>query len=276
MIAVVYLAWAPAGLDPVRAFIASYRRHDSGIAHELIVVLKEFADDAATAEHRRVLAEVVHQELLRPARIQDIPAYVDAAATLDQSLVCCLNSQSVVLDDGWLAKLVRQARRDDVGMAGATGSWESRVTGARHGPAPDDPLRTVKGVVGGLLARRHFPPFPNPHLRTNAFVMERDLLLRVAAGPLKDKEAVQRFESGHDGFTERVRRRGLEAVVVGRDGVGYEARRWPQSQTYRSGTQRNLLVADNRTRVYAQAEPGERRALGTLAWGNAYVDAEDS
>ena len=39
MIGLVYLAWAPLGLAPLREFLRSYHHHPAGAKHQLIVVL---------------------------------------------------------------------------------------------------------------------------------------------------------------------------------------------------------------------------------------------
>ena len=56
-------------------------------------------------------------------------------------------------------------------------------------------------------------------------------------------------------------------MVVGRDGRSYERDRWRESATFRSGGQRNLLIADNRTAQYEQADPAFKRRLEQMAWG---------
>lgn len=272
MIAVVVLAWAPAGLQPFRRLLASYAAHDAGIEHELVVVMKEFTRDGDADAHRRLLDGVAHREVRWPQATQDLPAYVGVAHDLRNELVCGLNTHSEILARDWLGKLAAHAARAEVGVAGASGTWESHVTGAREGPADDDPLRAVKGRIGGLLARRSYPAFPNPHVRTNAFVLRRALLLELAPARLADKEAVHRFESGRRSLTRGVLASGLRAVVVGRDGAAYPPERWPQSATFRAGGQRNLLVADNRTRQYGAADGVERARLRRLAWGD-YDDA---
>ena len=55
--------------------------------------------------------------------------------------------------------------------------------------------------------------------------------------------------------------------VVGRDGVAYPSERWRESATFRSGGQRNLLIADNRTFQYEQADPAFKNTLERMAWG---------
>jgi hypothetical protein len=185
----------------------------------------------------------------------------------------------VILDDGWLAKLYRHITRPGVGLVGASGSYESR-----HADKDPFPWRPMFGLLRRLwfrtalkqyrarreltrYLRHHFDPFPNPHIRTNAFLLSRDLLLGVKFPPLQTKLDAFRFEHGKDSLTRQVWGMGLEALVVGRDGQGYAVDRWFESHTYRSGGQRNLLVADNVTRFNMEADPDTRRRIAAWAWG---------
>jgi hypothetical protein len=74
------------------------------------------------------------------------------------------------------------------------------------------------------------------------------------------------LEGGSRSLTRQVQAQGLEALVVGRDGVGYPPGRWPESGTFRRGEQANLLVADNRTRHYQEGGRLTRAGLSWLAW----------
>ena len=76
-----------------------------------------------------------------------------------------------------------------------------------------------------------------------------------------------RLEGGTRSLTRQVRDRGLETLVVGRDGAAYSPDRWMQSATFRSGDQENLLIADNRTRHYQEGGRLTRYGLAWLAWG---------
>ncbi len=69
------------------------------------------------------------------------------------------------------------------------------------------------------------------------------------------KRGAWALESGRRSITRQVWERGLETLVVGRDGQAYERDRWFDSATFRSGGQRNLLIADNRTRQFDDATP---------------------
>jgi hypothetical protein len=127
-----------------------------------------------------------------------------------------------------------------------------------------------------LLARqlRGFPQFPAPHLRTNAFLIERELMLRIDTGSLREKTDTYLLESGRRSLTRQIERMGLEARVVGRDGVSYGPREWASSHTFWQGSQRNLIVADNQTRSYEHGDSEVRRALSAHAWAELAAPAE--
>ncbi len=136
--------------------------------------------------------------------------------------------------------------------------------------------RSTKAKVGLFAELCNFPPFPNAHIRTNAFMMRRQLLVEVAGKPSANKLDVSRIESGPESLTRQLRRRGLKARIVGQDAIGYDVEDWFRSRTFRLGSQGNLLVADNRTRDYENASPGWRVTHAWLSWGEQAVQLPPS
>jgi hypothetical protein len=278
---VVHLVWAPLGPDPVRAFLRSYHAHPPGIAHELVIVLNgapadagpNRADGGAVGALTRdgLAAELVgtaHRLIALERPVLDLAAYGLAARALSHPRLCFLNSYSVILADGWLAMLAQALDDPGTGLVGTTASWESQsqwVRGrARYWPYQ---LARLRG------ARRDYPRFPNPHIRTTAFMIERAILLAMNLDAARDKRDTYLLESGRRGITRQVLERALRAVVVGRDGRVYGVKDWAASRTYRSGAQENLLVADRRTADWLAASPRLRRRLSRDAWGDHYVGA---
>lgn len=253
-VCLIHLVWAPDGTGPLERFAGSYLAHGAGADHRLLVVLKNFGGDAGRlADARRTLAGVDHDELVLDERVLDLGAYRMAAAQAAEPVVCMVNSHSVILADGWLGALLGHLEAPGVGLVGATASCESATSEA---PRPLKPFK-----------RRHYPAFPNPHIRTNAFMLRREVMLGLDWPPVARKEAAHRLESGTRCITRQVWERGLEALVVGRDGRAYRRDDWGASGTFRSGDQGNLLVADNRTRQFEQADAQTRRLLARMAWG---------
>jgi hypothetical protein len=264
LIGLVHLVWAPLGPAPLRDFLRSYDRFDAGAEHELVILLNGLG--AAGAHPREELlgelAERPHRLIELPVPVQDLDAYSQAAAQLDHDALCFLNSYAAALADGWVGHLQRALQSTGVGIAGATGNWESQAEWPR-GAITHWPRELL------LLARtrREFPRFPNPHIRTSSFVIERRRLLDLALPPASDKRAAYVIESGFQSITRKVQAQGLRAVVVDRDGLLYDPDDWPASATFRSGGQARLLIADNQTRAWEEAPPAVRAKLTRDSWG---------
>ena len=80
-IGVVHLVRAANGLAPLRAFLDSYRQHEAGVAHELLLVLKGFPHRRLPDDYRTALGGLRHWQLLVPDRDFDIGSYYRAART---------------------------------------------------------------------------------------------------------------------------------------------------------------------------------------------------
>jgi hypothetical protein len=299
-IAVVHLVRRRNGTQPFARFLESYRAQPAGVGHELVLLLKGFRGGADLQEHERLLAGLPHRRELIADEGFDLDAYFAAARRLEYRYFCFLNSFSRILDADWLAKLHRWIVRDGVGMVGASGSWQSinraaapgtrarpagaaprglleRLNRALRDPRPGMLRRRLWSALlrlsGALRAGRDFPPFPNYHLRTNAFMAARETLLRVRFEPLRSKLAAYKLESGNDSMTRQVLALGLQVLVVGRDGEGYAPERWHESNTFWRSRQQNLLVADNQTDTYLSLEPSWAAELSAHAWGEDALPA---
>jgi len=117
-----------------------------------------------------------------------------------------------------------------------------------------------------------YPPFPNPHLRSNAFMIKRSVLAESRFAPPRNKHEALAFESGADGLSAQLRGAGLELLIIGADGTAYGPEQWPASRTFRSGDQENLLVGDNQTRGFTRLSPLGRVALQFITWGHGMQD----
>jgi hypothetical protein len=224
------------------AFLDSLARHPPGMDYRPVLIQKGFEPDFA----HPLAARWASQE--RPAEIVDVAdagfaltAFRDAAVAIDAPRQLFLTSYSRVLADDWLAKLVRAA--DDLGagsLVGASGSWESL------GPTT---------------------PFPNTTLRSNAFLIERDIFLAYPH-PLDGRYDGNLFEAGPDSITHRTLTAGGRIAVVDRDGRAWSPSDWPDSRTFRSYNQEALLIADNRTVDYQCVSLRRRTRRAALAFGD--------
>jgi len=272
-VGLIHLASGSLGPEPLAAFLRSYAEHDAGVEHDLLVVLNGVATERDAEPFRALLEGHDHGTLMVERRVTDLAAYRGAAEALERPLLCLTNARSVVLAGGWLQRLTGKAALTDVGAAATTGTWESHLTGATT-PVPRGDMSALRRAAAEAARiamlpryRRAFLPFPNPHLRTNAFAIRRELFLSLEWPEPRSKFAAHALESGREGMTRQLTARGLRCVVVGRDGAEYGPNDWPRSRTFRCGGQENLLVGDRRTEQYERADAVERRRLAELAWG---------
>ena len=328
-IGVVYLARWSDGIAAFKRFAASYRLHPAGSDHELIIIYKGFEQRSQLEQARAVFRDLPHCGVELDDIDFDIGSYLEISRRMSHQYLCFLNTHSELGAPGWLARFADQAARDNVGIAGATGSyesifdsvlfmlrviWTSRDVGAEdaeklayyfdfllglHRPdwyaggargrgTTTPPMRrtmtSLKQLVRWPLYRfrgtsliwpgaprldiRQFPKFPNPHIRSNGFIIRRDRMLSFAPSRMRSKVDASLFESGKAGLTARLRFAGLSAVIVGRNGECFDVADWPGSETFRLGRQANLLVADNHTRAFASMSDGARVAIARMTWGD--------
>jgi hypothetical protein len=268
--AVIYIARKGNGLAPFEKFLQSYASFRAGLAHDFVVVFKGFTPGAELQAHEQLLKQFPHKTLFVSDQGYVLKAYFAAVTQLDYRHFCFLISFTSVLDHDWLAKLYAPFRGEEVGLVSATASYESLYTNAcneRQGAHRVPWQRTLLRPLRLALLRLFYEPFPNRHLRTTGCMIARSVFQRIRTRGAHTKMGGLRFESGRSSLTRQVQRMGLQAVVVGRDGRSYAPEEWPASNTFRQRNQENLLIADNRTEQYAQADLETRTHLSRLAWG---------
>jgi hypothetical protein len=293
---IVYLYRHAEGEAPVRRFLDSYMGHSAGIRHDLHVVLKGFPDQGSLAAARALFGSLPINTIEVGDSGYDIGAYFAAARAVANPQLIFLNTFSEVLADNWLAFFDKALGVPGVGLVGATGSWQSGSSGYEaavfkalsrlrpsHTSKKSDNHHTVRHTAAGAVNMRQvlrnlprmalyplrlyqFGRYPNPHIRTNAFMMRRDLFLSLRQTDLKRKIDAYEFESGRRSMTKQVMARGFAPVVVDRCGKHYAWEDWQSSSTFWMNDQPNLLVADNQTRNYATGSAERRRMLEHYAW----------
>jgi hypothetical protein len=266
-IAAFYLARRAEGFSKFELFAASYRRHPAGTEHDFNIIAKGF-DDSELIELSRIFDGIPYQIIRMDDEIGfDLHAYLLVAGMIENPIVCFLNTHTRLRADNWLLKLYNGFQAGGVGLAGASGSYQSLANRRIQ------KLRSLRCVMAATRALRlahpqtdGFPHFPNPHIRTNVFLLSRTVFLAMPV-PGRTKRSCFLFESGPDGLTAAIKRQGLKAVVVGANGRVYGELDWPKSRGFRLRNQSNLLAEDNATDLFRDAARGHQRFLSKRAWG---------
>lgn len=246
-IAVAYLArgadkeW----LNSFEKFLASYKFNRSGAEHSFYIIFKGFTSDSDLEKAKTLFSTVQYKPIFLDDNTFDIGAYIEWANMIDEDFICVFNTASQIMASDWLLKFENNLKVPNVGMVGATGSFES---------------------LNSLYA--DFPIFPNVHIRSTAFMIERQLFCTLTSGEIiSDKYRARSFESGPNSISNLVSAKGKNLLIVGRNGRGYSPPFWPMSNTFRLGKQDNLLVTDNQTRSFSEIPWPEKKAFSIKTWG---------
>jgi hypothetical protein len=298
-VGLIYLYRFSEGEAPARRFFESYCAHPAGISHDRAVVLKGFPDPESLARGRALFGDVPIKSIELEDSGYDIGSYVEASRLIPTRRLVFLNTFSQILADDWLQHFDDALNRPGTGLVGATGSWAANTAGyeatitflvrrmfglpAQYYQSFDCDQPEGDGSQSKQNTKRSLKPFlfapfdyllrlyrygryPNPHIRTNAFMIDRDRFLSLEFPAFKAKSDTYKFESGRGSLTEQLLRQKLNPVVVDRCGNAYDIPEWKSSLTFRIGEQTNLVVADNRTVDYAQASAKRRQYLEKLTW----------
>jgi len=226
-------------------FLRSYIENPAGISHALYIIFKGFSSAEDLADARLIFDCVKYVPIFLADENFDIGAYIEWANSINEELICPLNSGTQILSHDWLYKLAINLSEPNVGLVGATASYES--------------LKDLNSL---------FPPFRNIHIRSTGFMIKRKLFCELTLSmPMRSKIDAYQFESGRKSLTKMVVGKRLNVLLVGRNGRGYAPKNWINSQTFRQGSQSNLLIGDNQTRNYLALTWSEKRDCVLRAWG---------
>lgn len=94
-----------------------------------------------------------------------------------------------------------------------------------------------------------FPYFPNPHIRTNFFMVNKSdfVLFETKLLETPTKMTCSIVESGFESISRHFLQKGKRLLVVNSDGDFFDIEHWADSDTFRIGSQTKLLCSDNRT-----------------------------
>lgn len=267
MIAVVYLARGVGeGLASAVAFLESYDRFRPKIAHRLVIVTKGWEQESGLLDLHTIAQSYAADIEALPDDGFDWGSYMRIAPRLTEKWICFFYGNSRVQSPLWLDTMFLGTQIEKVGAVGASGSCGTL-----------SPHLFQNWIDWALLPYRfvtmapRFPPFPNPHLRSNAFLTRRDLFIDYVARHKIPRRKIDAhvMECGRAGYCRYLSSRGYDFVVAGQDGKFYSPDSWVESNTFCTGDQSNLLVADNRSEQYRLAGPATRNFLERAIWGRS-------
>ncbi len=282
-LSLVYLSYVPFGTSYLRDFIASYKRKNAGIEHDLIILFNGYSSESELVPFLSILEEqeVVYSHILSPENF-DIPSYFFVSKEVNTEYIAFVNTYSVILSDNWLRHLYENIIKEGVGLVGASGGWSDFP----HNEEYKENLKQLRQLKFSKITlkkliffRFNFYPEVRPAIRTTCFMLNRVLFLELEypkIRPLilglfydssKTKLRNLCFEHSSWGLTQQILKKRLKTLIVDKDGRAYDIPLWKEAKTFWHFEQENLLVSDNQTRKYQEADEETKKRLTYAAWG---------
>ena len=278
-ISVVYLIWVPYGVELLNRFLQSYQQFPAGAAHQLVFLINGVNEENdATPFIEEINQWNIPYEVFFKKKGQDLEAYAWIAPQLISDYIMFLNSSSQIKATAWLEKMTRHLNHTTPALIAPTASnmsyydavfenhswkWNAGLNVAQN-------IATYKLLLKALFYWRWlFPRFPNPHIRTSAFLIERQLLLKLNIGKVSKKIEAYRLENGYHSITRRLQKMGHPILIVDNAGKAYPINQWKNAGVFWTGNQENLLISDKQTEMYEGADEATKIRLNQQAWGKS-------
>jgi hypothetical protein len=297
-LSVVFLMWIPYGIDYMISFLNSYQEFPAGADHNLVILFNGYQnEDDLQKYHEFLKARNIPYDFLLQKNGQDILAYKAAAGKLSTKYILFFNTYSKILAKNWALYYLTAIKKNNVGFVGATGSWQSRadyginrvkwIFSNEKKIKENIPYYVSKQIsighqsftihprvslflsfINSLKDIFHFPFSPNPHLRTNAFIVDRIFWLGLEFNSLNSKRDAHLMESGKSSFTRQMLKKQKEVLVINKHGTVFSISSWNISKTLWCDDQEDLLVSDNFTNQYNAQSRIEKQAMSKSIWGS--------
>lgn len=269
-IGVVHLVRRHNDIIHFKNFIESYRKHDAGIDHELIILMVAFwGRSNAKKKVDEILGSIPHKKIFFLDWGFDIRPYSWVMRHVNCDYFLFLNSFSVLLTDSWFKKMYDNLIQPGVGIVGVGANnlsserlWDSNLK--------KTPFWSFKKIIFWALRLRGrliLPRFPNYYIRTNGFMISKKVADQIQMRLVLFKFQAFWFECGRNSLTRQIMKLGLKPLVIDNKGHGFEKESWHKSHTYGWAKQQGLIVSDNRTRLFESRSDTEKRAYEFLIWG---------
>ena len=174
-ISVIYLAYVPFNESYLSNFINSYKKYDSGILHDLIILFNGHNDLLEVDPFLTILNEsnIKYKVFYTPEKF-DIASYFYISKLLKSKYVCFLNTYSEIQNNKWLLYYYIGIEKINIGCVSATAAWGDY--------SHDDEFKHLINNITTTTTLKfkklfiyyfNFYPKVKPHLRTNAFIINR-------------------------------------------------------------------------------------------------------
>lgn len=267
-LSVVYLANNKEGISSFKRFLKYYNIYKSGLKHNLIICFKNFYDEKSTARWKKVINKKIKYKLyFDDYKIDDYDwgSYRRIAKNNKNKIILFLNSHSYPIKNNWLKLIAKHYAKKS--LVGCTASYASLSSSFFSYPKYYR-MNFLKCLIYGFFNLFRFPIFPNPHIRSNAFLIKgSDFLSLKLPIIFQHKLQTNMSESGWLGMTRQLKKKKFRIILANSKGEGYLEPTWIKSGTFSYKKQDNLIISDNRTRIYKSSSFENKKKEQKFHWG---------
>jgi hypothetical protein len=277
-IGLVYLFYTPYGIRYLKMFLESLAKCNSLSSIDVYIIVKGDVNKWELNQINEYLryCDIKAQITMYDESGYDLDAYLYISSKIQNTNTLFFNTKSKILNQSFLIYLLELSEKKNT-IVSSTSSFQSHYSTVfqtnkwywEFNKSFSFNFRKYKLFAKAFFYWQWlFPKFPNPHIRTNAFMVNREAFLKLKIKlPLKNKFAAYLLESGRSSITNQFMKMGYSVGVLDKHGKIWDLKECHKSNTFWQGNQENLLVADNQTEIYANATEQEKKQMQYLAWG---------
>ena len=263
---VVYLISAYDNRENLKQFINHYLNFDAGSKHELIICFKNF-DEKDKIFQTPELKQIKYKKFLDNNKFNDYDwgSYRRVSKENLDKIIFFMNCHCRPLVNNWL-KLFENNYVEG-SLLGPAGSYESMVNSALKGKHTKSKLKSIVYAISNFI---DFPIFPNPHIRSNCFMISASnfLDLEFNKNYKFKKKGTWINESGRKGMTNQLKKKKFDIYVINSDGHKFKENKWHLSETYALNQQSKLIIGDKFSTIYAKKSIEDQLSFQNHIWKN--------
>lgn len=266
---VVYLCYYKNNFTHVNNFISNYKKYKSGIKHNLLICFKNL-DHEKIIFLKKKFKKIKYNFVIDNFGDFDIGSYFRLAKKFNEKDLFFIGSYSYPVINNWLKIIYKNFSNNT--LISSAGSYQSLTSDAFN-----NSYRYNKNFIFNFFLQIifffkniiYFPIFPNPHVRTNCFLIKaKDLLKYPYKLNYKRKFHCWQFESGRLSLTNFLKKKRFNIIVVNSDGNIFNKNSWKYSGTYFYKKQKNIIIRDKHTDLFDNSNKKDRLKLEKMVWGD--------
>ena len=249
--------------DAILKFLKNYSRYKSGVKHKLLICFK-LLDKQKIISLRSLLKNFNYIEFIDPSSLNDYDfgSYKRIAQKYPKYKIFFICGHSYPVVNNWLKKILKYYKKNS--LVGSNGSYESILSSLKIKKF----YKFYKYIFNYVNYFFKFNSFPNPHIRTNAFLIKgKDFLIFTRNRIFNTKEDAWVAESGKNSLTNFFKNKNFNIFIINSDGAKFDISSFHKSETYCYKRSSKSLISDKHLRKYSLLKTKEKLIFQQKVWG---------